>query len=491
MANCTKCGRTLSSFSVGRKSAICKWCQQYEAAQRGETSEDDVQPIMAPPWLARESSGSFVTQAFVGLNVAVFLGMLLAGVSVMEPTSRQLLDWGANFAPLTFGGQWWRLLTSVFIHIGAIHIAFNMWCLWDLGSLAESLYGRTMYAFVYLATGVAGSLASAGFHGATVSAGASGAIFGLAGALIASFYFGEFSLPRIAIQAKLRSVVMFAGYNLVFGAVSGRTDNAAHAGGLIAGLILGTAIAKLAPDSDQTLRRTGIAVLAIAVVVGSFGWMHQSRSYLIHLSNGNELLDEGKYDAAIREFEAAAIKRPNDTEVHFELAHGYYMAKMYSKAETELKRILQINPKDEPAYYELGDVYSQEKRFGEAREMFLKVTELDPNSAEAHFGLGSLAAAEGNHTSAIAEYNTAASLDTEGELTGTHYNIGLSYLQLKQFDQAIAAFRKEQEVSGDSVETEVALTETYEAKGMKQEAEAARQRATKLKATVGPPNEEK
>ena len=126
----------------------------------------------------------------------------------------------------------------MFLHIGVIHIAFNMWCLWDLGALAESLYGHWTFASVYLISGVAGSVASVAWHPGTVSAGASGAIFGIAGALIASFYLGEFSLPRAAIQPSLRSVIMFAGYNLLFGAVSGRTDNAAHIGGLVCGLAL-------------------------------------------------------------------------------------------------------------------------------------------------------------------------------------------------------------------------------------------------------------
>src|SRR5260370_22111755 len=107
-----------------------------------------------------------------------------------------------------------------------------MWCLWDLGRLAESLYGHWTFGAVYLITGLAASVTSVAWHPTGLSAGASGAIFGIAGALISSFYLGEFSLPRAAVAGTLRSVVMFAGYNLVFGAMWGRTDNAAHVGGL-------------------------------------------------------------------------------------------------------------------------------------------------------------------------------------------------------------------------------------------------------------------
>ena len=160
-----------------------------------------------------------VTQAIFGINVAVFIAMTLAGVSMLDnPSGPDLVRWGANFGPLTVSGQWWRLLTCVFIHGGLLHIGFNMWCLWSLGRLAESVYGHWTFAVVYLITGLAASLASLIWNPAILSVGASGAIFGIAGALIASFYLGEFSLPRAALAGTLRSVVVFVGYNLFFGA---------------------------------------------------------------------------------------------------------------------------------------------------------------------------------------------------------------------------------------------------------------------------------
>ena len=206
MANCVQCGRKLPALMFGRK--ICQWCVQHEAAQRGEDPENAVQRVEAAPWLRRQSTSMVVTQAFFGINVAVFLAMALAGVSIMEPTWQELVQWQANFAPLTVSGQWWRLLTCVCVHIGIIHIGFNMWCLWDLGRLAESLYGHWTFGSVYLITGVAASVTSAAWHPTGLSAGASGALFGIAGALIASFYLGEFSLPRAAVAGTLRSVVM-------------------------------------------------------------------------------------------------------------------------------------------------------------------------------------------------------------------------------------------------------------------------------------------
>src|ERR1700688_2613563 len=270
MANCVQCGRQLPGFSFGKK--LCRWCVQHEAAQRGEDSP--YQRVESAPWARRQSSSMAVTQAIFGINVAVFVVMLLSGVSMLSnPSGQDLVRWGANFGPLTVGGEWWRLLTCVFIHGGLLHIAFNMWCLWDLGRLAESVYGHWTFAAVYLITGLAASLASLFWNPVVLSVGASGAIFGIAGALIASFYLGEFSLPRAAITGTLRSVVMFVGYNLFFGAIIAHTDNAAHIGGLLMGLLLGALIARVAPQSDDVGRRGGVLLVGILLVFAGAVWL--------------------------------------------------------------------------------------------------------------------------------------------------------------------------------------------------------------------------
>jgi len=178
MANCIRCGRQLPGFSFGKK--ICQWCVQHEAYQRGEIVEDAKQPVMRTPWVRSGQSSIGLTQIIFGMNVAVFLGMALAGSTVMDFSPQETIRWGANWGPLTLSGEWWRLLTCVFVHGGIIHIGFNMWCLWNLGALAESLYGRWTYAAIYLICGVGASLASVAWHPGAPSVGASGAIFATA-----------------------------------------------------------------------------------------------------------------------------------------------------------------------------------------------------------------------------------------------------------------------------------------------------------------------
>ena len=150
-----------------------------------------------------------------------------------------------------------------------------MWCLWNLGQLCESLYGRWTYAAIYLICGLGASLASAAWHPYVPSVGASGAIFGLAGALIAAFKLGEFSVPRAALSGTLRSLGAFVVYNLIFGFALPGIDNTAHIGGLVTGLIVGALIALIAPQQDQAPRRVAVfLVVMLALAGGAIGTAH-------------------------------------------------------------------------------------------------------------------------------------------------------------------------------------------------------------------------
>jgi rhomboid protease GluP len=273
MATCIRCGRQLPGFTFGKK--ICQWCLQHEAAQRGEVVDGAPQPVIRRPWVRPSESSIGVTQIIFGINAAVFVGMVLGSSTIMDFPWGQTLRWGANFGPLTLAGEWWRLLTNVFIHQGIFHFAFNMWCLWNLGQLCESLYGRWTYSAIYLICGLGASLASVTLHPNGSSVGASGAIFGLAGALIAAFKLGEFSVPRSALSGTLRSLGGFVVYNLIFGAVIPGIDNAAHIGGLITGLIVGALIAVGAPRQEHGPRRAVIFILVtLALTTGAIAAAH-------------------------------------------------------------------------------------------------------------------------------------------------------------------------------------------------------------------------
>ncbi|MFZ0772820.1 MAG: rhomboid family intramembrane serine protease [Candidatus Sulfotelmatobacter sp.] len=475
MANCIRCGRQLPGLSFGKK--ICQWCVRHEAYQRGELADDAPQPVMPTPWVRSESSVG-LTQVIFGINVAVFLGMALAGSTIMDFSPQETILWGANFGPYTLSGEWWRLLTCVFVHGGIIHIAFNMWCLWNLGALCESLYGRWTYAAIYLICGVGASLTSVMWHPGTPSVGASGAIFGLAGALIAAFKLGEFSVPRAALSGTLRSLAMFVIYNLIFGAAIGTTDNAAHIGGLVTGLTLGALIALIAPQHDHDLRRVAIFVAAALVLAG--GAMELAHYHGLPLRLGRaSFFDDNQSSSAVARLEKIVKQRPDLVPAHFDLAQAYFNQGEYSRAETELKRVLELQPQHAGARSLLGMVYLNQNRPQDAKDTFTQLLTQDANNAEAHYGLGLALAAEENHPAAIEEYKTAACLDPQSG--GVYYNLGVSYAKLHQYDEAIGAYLKEKQQSGDDAELETALASAYQAKGQSQQAQEARSKAAQLK----------
>jgi len=269
MANCIRCGRQLPGLTFGKK--ICQWCVQHEASQRGELAEDARQPVMRTPWVRRAQPTISLTQIIFGMNLIVFLAMAPDTLTFEGFPGGAAVAWAANISPYTISGEWWRLITYMFLHANLLHIGFNMWCLWDLGAMCESLYGRWTYGAIYLLAGIGGGIGSLLWNGGGVTIGASGAIFGLAGALFAAFKMGEFSVPREALSGTLRSLMVFIGFNLFFGFSMPGIDNAAHIGGLITGLALGALIAKLAPQHDHDGRRaiifaTGTMVFCMIAV---------------------------------------------------------------------------------------------------------------------------------------------------------------------------------------------------------------------------------
>lgn len=218
---------------------------------------------------------AYVTPALIGLNVLVFVLMTVSGVSIINPTIPDLLRWGADFGPQTMRGEWWRILTATFVHIGIIHIALNMWVLATAGPLVERMVGNIGFLLLYLVAGLGGSLASLFWNPMLVSGGASGAIFGIYGALLGLLLRAHGSIPSKALAKLRNSGLGFLGYNLVFGMMQKNIDSAAHVGGLAAGFLCGLVLSQpFTPEalSGRRLRNLLVAGLgAFLVVCGMIG----------------------------------------------------------------------------------------------------------------------------------------------------------------------------------------------------------------------------
>jgi len=254
-----------------------------------------------------------VTPALVAANVVVFALMLGAGAGFLTPNPEIHLAWGANYGPATKDGEWWRLFTAMFLHFGVIHLAFNMWALADVGRLVERMYGAAAFLAVYLYAGLTGSLASLLWNAdKVISVGASGAVFGIYGALFAFLLTQRGSVPLSALKRLGGSGSVFVGYVLVAGVMQSSInspgihkvaiDNACHVGGLLGGFAAGLALARpLGFAARLSAGRIAGAAAAGAAVLAAL-WLATppaTYSYRAQLAAQRVINDFGRTEAAL------------------------------------------------------------------------------------------------------------------------------------------------------------------------------------------------
>jgi membrane associated rhomboid family serine protease len=258
---------------IDRGASKCPLCGAKVRAPRSRagTEPDRILGVIPIP--------STATSALVAANIALYAIAWYMTQSAAEAQlqstgifsgidTRVLVHLGAKFGPLMAAGQWWRLVTAMFLHAGLLHIGFNLWCLFDLGPEVESLFSTKKFIVLYLATGVFSFIVSLFWSPRGISIGASGAIVGLIGILIgASYHHGQLGK---AYRSRLWRWVF---YILLLVFIPG-VDNAAHIGGLIAGLVLGYLIPEGEPQTraGENLWNT-LAVVAVLIIAGSFALM--------------------------------------------------------------------------------------------------------------------------------------------------------------------------------------------------------------------------
>lgn len=218
--------------------------------------------------LFKPTKNYFFTPIILIVNIFVFVLMVVNGVNPIDPTTNDLINWGANFKPLTINGEWWRLFTCTFEHIGIMHLLFNMYALVYIGILLEPILGRVRFIFAYIITGIAASLVSLWWTDINVSAGASGSIFGLYGIFLALLTTSI--VEKSTRRPLLISMIIFIIFNLANGLKSG-VDNAAHIGGLLSGIMIAyLMLPSLKNKSNLLLKYTSILVISIILLFSSF-----------------------------------------------------------------------------------------------------------------------------------------------------------------------------------------------------------------------------
>ena len=188
--------------------------------------------------MKQSRSNLYATYGIIAINVIVFILMVIDGAEIFTVTNGLVhIKWGSNVTALTLSGDWWRLITSMFIHFGIIHLAMNMYALYIAGVYLEPMLGKTKYIVAYFCTGIIAGIVSLWWHKEGLNgAGASGAIFGLYGVFLALLFTNL--IPKQVRTALLQSIGIFVAFNIVYGMKSG-IDNAAHIGGLLSGMLIG------------------------------------------------------------------------------------------------------------------------------------------------------------------------------------------------------------------------------------------------------------
>ena len=212
-----------------------------------------------------------VTSVLIALNVVIFGLMLAWGLDPMQPAIDSLIQWGANYGPKTTQGEWWRMFTCMFLHIGVLHLLFNMVALWNVGGFMERLLGSTGFLVLYLLAGLLGSVASVAWNPFVVSAGASGAIFGLYGGLLAFLVRHRAMQQHPSLAALRTNTLVFLGYNLVYGFIQQGIDMAAHLGGLAGGFVGGCVLTPsltCASHSRLQGRSVLVGVVGLGLIIG-------------------------------------------------------------------------------------------------------------------------------------------------------------------------------------------------------------------------------
>ena len=350
-----------------------------------EPFEPQTRPVSYPLPLSRP----VVTWILLALIVVMFAVETALGGST---DSDVLIRLGAKVTPLIADGEYWRLLTSMFLHIGLAHLFFNGYALAAVGTELERLVGPGRFVAIYFLSGLLGSLASFAFS-ASLAAGASGAIFGVIGALGAYFFLHRERLGSWG-RARLGNIVFLIALNLFWGFTQPGIDNYAHLGGLLSGAGLGWALApryefdpfnRRVTDRNSLKRYWLAPILAVALLVEGTALVADAQrdSPQSHLWRGQQAIENEAWAEAVSELEQALALAPSlaNASIYFRLGLAYNYLDQPAQAATAYEQALELEPDLSPAYWNLALSYMELRRYADARAQFEAFLELNPDQA--------------------------------------------------------------------------------------------------------------
>lgn len=374
-----------------------------------------------------ETQKPYITYILIALNVIMFLVMTAAGGT---KNTDVLIKFGAKVNTLIVEGQYWRLISSAFIHIGLAHIAFNMYGLYSIGYLIEMIYGHVSYLFIYMISAIFGSISSFIFS-TSLSAGASGAIFGLFGSLL---YLGQ-KRPKMFSTSFGLNVLVVIGFNLVYGFSNSGIDNFAHLGGLIGGYIAANALGLINEKKEIRKKTILIAVIFALAISGLFiGIKKNLSSYEYNYETGITYFNSKKYSVSEGYFQKAVSLKPNSGEARAMLSLAYYNDGKESQGKQEYDRAVSIDKNQPVLYFNLGNYFYGHRRYAESEDMFRKFISVDPGAYEGYLNLGTVLHMQEKYPEAETNLKKAVEMKPDNFLANA--NLGYLYFDEIKYTEA-------------------------------------------------------
>jgi membrane associated rhomboid family serine protease/tetratricopeptide (TPR) repeat protein len=292
---------------------------------------------------------TFAVSWILGINLAVMAALALRGVSLLDPSLEDVLRNGGNHGPYVAQGEWWRLLTSAFVHVGLFHLAFNLFAMHSL-RVVEGIYGSGAFLLIYFCSAIGASILSILWRPDAVSAGASGAVFGMAGALIAFFQAHKDTIPESLFRPVMRNMLFLLGLNVLFGLLVPGIDNAAHFGGLACGYVAARLCDRDPEDSPQLTPRRAQRILpligALFVAAALIPWRASGAEDIQHaLAQDAALraLRRGQWDECIQSATQSLEKDGSNGLLFAIRAEAHLQKREFQAALADLDRALAID----------------------------------------------------------------------------------------------------------------------------------------------------
>jgi len=386
----------------------------------------DGQPLLMP---VQKRHIPAVTLVILGINVVVFLLMTFAGGST---NTEVLLDFGASFSPYFRRGEYWRLIMPMFLHIGWLHLIVNSYALFILGPILERVYGYGRFALLYVAAGMGSSALSMSLSG-SIAAGASGAIFGIAGAMLVAGYLHRELIPPRWGRALGRGILPFIVINLIFGFSVRGIDNWGHLGGLLTGMVLAALIPPPAhgPAPQFGEEPPSQAMIVLPAVVVALAMASTAQHYMIsrdvtRLLREGERLRAAHQDAkALERFQAAAQRSPHDERPHEMIGALYLREQQYDKAIQEYSEAVRLSPGAPDAQFALGVAYRMKGDLRKAQQAIEAALGKNPTTTDGQRLLADLYAEQKLYSEAVQHYKQA--LQIEPQSAASHNNLAWLY----------------------------------------------------------------